>query len=648
MTPPWTATTAVGKVVGSLTHKTSPAVLEKLATLSEPEQDRLTRLTEDLSKNAATAAADQRLKADRIKRLTGALAAVAAGTTDDALGQLVTLHRHAVAKREAARLAAEGLFGTDTLPDVGGEVWRTLWESARRYSTEIAYPAAPFPPAAPDTLCVLCQQPLSAEAIARMARFETFIQADTERLAEAAATAAGTAAQALDKVVISLRPITDTLNEVGMHDATLARAIRRALASARLRRRAARRRIGDESVIIPDAAPFPRDALAALEAQVRQYAADIQKAAAGAERKALEAERQELADRAALHTHLPAIKAEIERLKAVQFLDDCLADTNTRAITTLGNTIADQALTSRLRDRFSTEIIELVGVNVRVETARVGGEVGSPQYQIRMLAKPDAKVPLILSEGEQTCVAIAAFMAELATAPHQSALVFDDPVSSLDHKWRNKVAERLVSEAAVRQVIVFTHDMIFLNDIEEAAKRDSIHCETRHISRTFSITGIVTSDLPWDAMNILARIDALEKRARGLAITRAQKDEETYKGEARHFYDALRAAWERALEEVAFAHVIMRHRDYIRDKDLVRVSALTEQDCKSWGANFGKCCGLMAGHDGSRGRNRAMPEPEELLQDVTALNTWVRDLKERQNAAQKPRSGPMAVVAAGA
>jgi hypothetical protein len=236
-------------------------------------------------------------------------------------------------------------------------------------------------------------------------------------------------------------------------------------------------------------------------------------------------------------------------------------------------------------------------------------------------------------------------MAELATAPHQSALVFDDPVSSLDHKWRNKVAERLVSEAAIRQVIVFTHDMIFLNDIEKAAKRASIQCETRHISRTFSITGIVTPDLPWDAMNILARIDALEKRARGLATTRAQEDEETYKGEARHFYDALRAAWERALEEVAFAHVVMRHRDYIRDKDLVRVSALTEKDCKSWGANFGKCCGLMAGHDGSRGRNRAMPEPEELLQDVIALNTWVRELKERQNAAaEKARSQPVAVA----
>jgi wobble nucleotide-excising tRNase len=33
--------------------------------------------------------------------------------------------------------------------------------------------------------------------------------------------------------------------------------------------------------------------------------------------------------------------------------------------------------------------------------------------------------------------------------------VYDDPVSSLDYKWREGVARRLVQEAKTRQVIVF-------------------------------------------------------------------------------------------------------------------------------------------------------------------------------------------------
>src|SRR3546814_11005516 len=88
--------------------------------------------------------------------------------------------RDARSKRGAARLAAEKAFTGEPLAGVGGEAWRVLWDSARRYSTEIAYPGQPFPPSAEDAHCLLCQQPLEAEARARMARFEDFIQKDTE------------------------------------------------------------------------------------------------------------------------------------------------------------------------------------------------------------------------------------------------------------------------------------------------------------------------------------------------------------------------------------------------------------------------------------------------------------------------------------
>jgi hypothetical protein len=114
---------------------------------------------------------------------------------------------------------------------------------------------------------------------------------------------------------------------------------------------------------------------------------------------------------------------------------------------------------------------------------------------------------------------------------------------------------------------------------------------------------------------------------------RQNEDEESYKREAKHFYDDLRAAWERPLEEIAFAHVVMRHRDYIKGRDLIRVSALTAQDCRAWTESFGKCSNYVAAHDESRGRNRAMPEPEDLLCDVETLNNWVRSLRKRQNAA---------------
>lgn len=85
------------------------------------------------------------------------------------------------------------------------------------------------------------------------------------------------------------------------------------------------------------------------------------------------------------------------------------------------------------------------------------------------------------------------------------------------------------------------------------------------------------------------------------------------------------------MEEVAFGGVILRHRDYIDAKKLSRATAFSEADRDVWEAEFKKCCELIVGHDPSRGRNRAMPEPVEMLQDVEVLNGWVKSLKERQN-----------------
>jgi energy-coupling factor transporter ATP-binding protein EcfA2 len=182
-----------------------------------------------------------------------------------------------------------------------------------------------------------------------------------------------------------------------------------------------------------------------------------------------------------------------------------------------------------------------------VEIARSGGKYGSPQYQVRLFAKPDAKVQDILSEGEKTCVALAAFLTELATAVHKSALVFDDPVSSLDHRWRKQVATRLVEEAGQRQIIVFTHDLVFVNDLYDLGH------EKKHAIRLFTVsrgrpgTGVVAEGMPWKAQRVEERIDNLEKDARSAKPLYDNNQQVEYNREAAGVYNGLRASWERAL-----------------------------------------------------------------------------------------------------
>jgi wobble nucleotide-excising tRNase len=58
----------------------------------------------------------------------------------------------------------------------------------------------------------------------------------------------------------------------------------------------------------------------------------------------------------------------------------------------------------------------------------------------------------VFSEGERTAIALACFLAELRLGSDPSGLIFDDPVSSLDHNVREHVARRLVAAANERQV----------------------------------------------------------------------------------------------------------------------------------------------------------------------------------------------------
>lgn len=80
--------------------------------------------------------------------------------------------------------------------------------------------------------------------------------------------------------------------------------------------------------------------------------------------------------------------------------------------------------------------------------------------------KPDE----IFSEGEQRALSLADFLTEVNLNPTSAAIVLDDPVTSLDHQRKIAIAKRLVEEAGVRQVIIFTHDLVFLTLLSDHAE----------------------------------------------------------------------------------------------------------------------------------------------------------------------------------
>jgi AAA domain len=630
--PTWKPTTRVGAILSGLQAETKLDELSRLAVLSTEERDRHRRLSEDLAKDPVKAAAEQVLYSDQLQGLAAGLDRVAAETADARLQSLKGLADDARATRAAAKLASEKAFGKAAIKGVGAPVWRSLWDAARHYSEHVAYIGRPFPPSEEGTICVLCQQPLTHTALARMTDFETFIQNDTERQAEAAAQALQKAAKQFDEQQIRISTFRAVRRIVALSHAALGRAVLRYLASRRLRRRLCERALmSQDPLVVPAPELNPAQSIRDLELAARRYAAELRAAADAEGRKCLEAERDELADRIALEALGEKATAEVARLKALKLIDRCLGDTSTTSITRFGNSIADEVITPKMRDCFYNEIVGLAASRIRVEIVRSGGKYGSPHYQIKFIGAPNVLVANVLSEGEQTCIALAAFLTELSTAAHKSTLVFDDPVSSLDHRWRKKVAERLVAEAGVRQIIVFTHDLVFLNDLKDAATDEHKAVEFVSLSRGPSGTGLVTRGLPWVASSIKDRVDKMEKETKAAKIIFETNDDDGYRDAVFRIYSALRNTWERAIEDVAFHGVINRHRDYVNTKNLRKVTALSEPDCDTFKMGFDKCCDQTDAHDSSRARNGGPPPPDEVLRDVQAVLTWVSSIRARQS-----------------
>lgn len=140
-----------------------------------------------------------------------------------------------------------------------------------------------------------------------------------------------------------------------------------------------------------------------------------------------------------------------------------------RHVTGLAKTASDQMINESFDALFIEECAALRAPPLNVEFV---GRQGRAQR--RKVLSGKHKPSKVLSEGEQKVLAIADFLAEARLAGITAPVIFDDPVSSLDHRRINEVAQRVTSLAETTQVIVFTHDIFFastLLTLMEATKR---------------------------------------------------------------------------------------------------------------------------------------------------------------------------------
>jgi ABC-type molybdenum transport system ATPase subunit/photorepair protein PhrA len=521
--------------------------LTAATTWEDANQKRLAELAGMLKDPIAEAQRCDRLAA-ALREYANDLAVASAALSDQKIAEIAGLKISAQDLRAQSNASAAAAFGAEPLRGIGEEPWRAMFEAARTYSQQHAFPGEMFPVTKADARCVLCQQTLDAAAQDRFARFASFVTGAMNAKASAAEVAR-------DAALLTIRPVTLSIAELSKEARDYLAAGPKALndQSAEYRTELLKRRIA--ALTDKDASEtLPANPDAGLRAEITLLTAAAKEArtlasagTAGAE--ALRKEHAELSGRKILHDNQAELKRRIGIHQKIAKMNTAMKACATKDISDHGSkllkTHVTEALASALADEQKNLGIASIPLSLSDRTSKA-----VIQHRLKLNgATLAADTSAVLSEGEHRAVALAAFMSELKMYPGKDAIIIDDPVSSLDHLRRAKVAERLVAEAKDRQVIIFTHDLVFLSEVRFYAAKHQTPLRVLGIRRGANGFGSLDPDgEPWLTKHLPGRRQWLMEQLTYLKKLHSEASYD-YEAQLRFFYDRLRESWEKLIEE---------------------------------------------------------------------------------------------------
>lgn len=626
--------TQVGILINSLSAKTKLLKVEELATIIDKETARREELNKVLTAdNPKEKATQLRLRSTRIGKIatsaTGKLAMVNQ-VVENKLQGLVEADR----KAKAAVELATQIFKENAilLPGTGGDAWKALFEAARKFCTE-AHPDKIFPDLGADAQCPLCQQPLQ-EGADLLVRFGKFVQDEAEQTAQACKKALEKEFKIFSEQSLVLGLDDELFAEIAAIDKALADDVRNFGTALTTRQEAIIAScLSNEWAKVGPELISPATPLQALAEKLTLEATNLDEVSDEKTRAAMQAEFNELDARMNLVKAKSAVLSVIGKLDLQAKLKNCLGAVKTTGISIKSKELSEKVLSKELADALNNEFKALGAGNLQVSLQSHSAK-GKALHKLK-LELPQAKnLGDILSEGEQRAIAIGSFLAEVNIGGGKGGIVFDDPVSSLDHKRRERVAERLVQEATIRQVIIFTHDIYFVCVLMEEANRAGVACATQSLSKKPEGYGVAVPDLPFEGMGTKARVGTLRNKQQEIATLYKNGDEAEHRKQTIDVYRQLRITWERAVEEVLFQKVVLRFRKGISTQPLAGV-VVEDNDYACIEKEMTKCSNYS--HDQALLGGTPIPDPDELLADINTLDNWRGQVEKRSTAVAKKR-----------
>lgn len=624
-----------GRFLASLSGSASVEVLDALIARIDQSTETIEELKaqEASLRSADTSKTRQQLtrqseKLEALRKHVESLDTVLGGV---ALAELQRRRDTLKALEEAAALLARS-FESEPLPGVGSDPWKALWEAARRFSEECAYPDQGFPFLGEACRCALCQQPLEEEGRERLARFDKFVTNDTQvRLLEARRVYDAQVKGLRDLIVLheagtnnlkdlegTHRDLVDQIRELLTEQETLRKQVLEALSKS-----GEIPQLGiDPGTIITRVSEASSAAKAAAEELASPEGIQKQLAAVTARRAELE-----LLDQ--VKKLRPAIVKEIARLEDRASLEAAKSAAATTGITKKVLDLSEESITEVVRDTFTRETDRLR--LERVTIARTRADKGALLHQPKLVgARQQVTLPRVFSEGERTALGLAAFFTEAHLDASKSALILDDPVSSLDHIRRGLVAARLAALASGRQVVLFTHDVALVADLKREASALGVSVAERSVTRSRADErkpGACSTNHPWKAKDVPARLDELRQ---GLSRMRQEVsgwDEKQYEEAVAVWAGNMSETWERIFSQEIVGPVLAEGGLEVRPKMVKILARFSDTDQSEFDGSYSRVSQWAKRHDKSALVNYVTPDIDTLENELRLVDGWFKRVK---------------------
>ncbi|WP_175638325.1 AAA family ATPase [Metabacillus schmidteae] len=238
----------------------------------------------------------------------------------------------------------------------------------------------------------------------------------------------------------------------------------------------------------------------------------------------------------------------------------------------------------------------------------------------KFVTSEEYKVSQIMSEGEQKAVAMAEFATDLTIRKDFNTVLFDDPVTSLDYKRSEIIANLIYKLSMNRQVIVFTHNIMFYYYLYNACAKDK-----NKENKFFKVDefdrwnkGIVSESFSGRLETLKEVMGKLKNQAQFINSKSCVGDalEEALK----KVYSDIRTWCELIVEEGFFNSVIRRYEANIMFTKLKEIKGSFVDELETVSELFDRSCRWMAGHSQSTETQHVRANKEAFNVDMKYIN----------------------------